>query len=338
MRSFFLFFIFLMVSPVTAWALEDQCAFHGAEYVPQGQAIAESYDPVINLVNRTLSFVMRMEAPDPDCHASELCRFFYIDAYNKAGHKVSTMRLGENWSLGVSRQYFSNYYGQFGDPDTEWSEKIAQFSFNPIGVNKELRPASIQSVPQLIILENTFQKIKTSIQDPEGWDRYIKFYTEDRVYPDFRGYDFWERRACGPADKISAKKQDETKETMLMCGGVSSRIISVCENKRGPLCQSQDWYVASKQINLKADFPDDFRVSGWLCAEDGDKSYVIMQAHNGGNCEECERYMMWTADGDYVAGWRNFWPVFREKNFPAYQPTLSSKMQRVIVSGAQEKP
>ena len=330
MHLFILFFVLLIFPVSGAWAQEGQCTFRDAQYVPQGQTIADSYDPAVNLVNKTLSFVMRIDMPDTDCHAPERCRFIYIDAYDKAGQKVSTMRLGNNWSLGVSREYFSNYYGQFGDADEEWSEKMVHFSFNPISLNRNLRPAAIMSVPDLIILSNTFQELKGAIQDTENWDRYIEFYTQDRTYPDFRGYDFWERKACDVVGKTPSDESAVIQKTTLRCGGISSQIVSVCENNRAPLCQSQNWAVADKQINLKADFPDDFRVSDWACVDVGGKDYIIMQSHNGGNCDGCERHMIWTADGDYVAGWRDFGRVFREKNFPDYRSAISSKMQRVL--------
>lgn len=173
---------------------------NGAEYVPQNLDIQKSYDAATNLVNRTLSFVLRLEKGDMEGPTRSI--FLNFEAYNTKGEKVSSMRLGDTRSNGISRHIFSAYYGTFcsfaiakGDDCPELKHDAHLY---PIGVNNDLSPSPLGRAPALLIFPDTYGELtQNSFQHPEDWDKYIHFDTPQRVYPDFRGYDFWVRRACG---------------------------------------------------------------------------------------------------------------------------------------------
>src|SRR5688500_7349099 len=103
----------LLVFANPSFAGDKKCSPFGAEYVPQNQIIAESFGKGVNVVNRTLLFVLRIEKGDMCCHTTLRNIFLNFDAYNKAGERVSTMRFGDAWSNGVSQQSFSTYQGMY---------------------------------------------------------------------------------------------------------------------------------------------------------------------------------------------------------------------------------
>lgn len=186
--------VFLIWSMAPAFA-QKACGRWGAEYVPQNQTISDSYDRDRGPVNRTLSFVLRFEKGDMD--GAQRSVFLIFDAYDQKGQKVSTMRFGDSWSNGRSQFSFSTQMGTYGDYEIK-----SPVSFSPIGVNQDLSMAFIYNAPALIIFPDTHQELtRNSYKNPADWDKYIRFYTKDRVYPDFRGHDFWVRKKCGSDTK-----------------------------------------------------------------------------------------------------------------------------------------
>ncbi len=181
----------------SAFAGEDKCPLNDAEYIPQHQVIADSYDKNVNLINKTLSFILRVERGNRGVASRGV--FLNFDAYNKAGQRVSTMRFGDAWSNGMSRQSFSTYWGQYHEPgDMGWKELKHPASFYPVGVNKDYSQASLEDAPYLLIFPGTLWELTyNSFNNPRDWDDYIRFYTKDKIYPDFREYDFWVRKKCG---------------------------------------------------------------------------------------------------------------------------------------------
>ncbi len=197
----FLLAVFGSVSVHASEKSETDCPLFGAKYVPQNPVASDTYDDNRDHINRTLSFVLRIEKGDMCCRSTLRNIFLNFDAY-KDGQRVSTMRFGDAWSNGVSQQSFSTYFGMycnFGkDTESNCEEMKPSAGFVPIGVNENLMPAAIQQVPYLLIFPETYWELRyKSLQVPEHWDKYIKFYSGDRVYPDFRGYDFWVRQKCG---------------------------------------------------------------------------------------------------------------------------------------------
>lgn len=198
LRTFLMLALACLSSPVLAE--NHPCALFGAEYVPQNESIAASFDKNENVVNRTLSFVLRIEKGDMGHHTRST--FLNFDAYNKAGEHVSTMRLVDTHSNGFSRQSFSTYWGMyctFGkDDQSDCQDMKMSPVFYPIGVNKDLSLAGLREAPPLLIFPETFHELTyKSYQAPQDWEKYIRFYTDEKIYPDFRGYDFWVRRKCG---------------------------------------------------------------------------------------------------------------------------------------------
>jgi len=191
----YILLIVLFFMPMSAKA-SDNCPLFGSEYIPQDQ----KYDPENKILNRTLSFVLRIEKGDIGGTVRSL--FLNFEAYDQENKKISTMRFGNAWSNGVSREIFSNYWGMyctFGkDTESDCQDMKPNVGFDVIGINKDLSPADIRSTPDLLIFPGTYGALTyNSFQRPEDWDKYIKFFTTDRIYPDFRGYDFWVRKKCG---------------------------------------------------------------------------------------------------------------------------------------------
>lgn len=181
----------MLVFSNVSLAESKTCPLFGSEYVPQKPD-----------KNAELSFVLRIEKGDMCCKGTLRNIFMNFDAYNKDREKVSTMRFGDAWSNGVSRQSFSTYYGMycaFGkDSESKCKDMEPSAGFSVIGVNKDLSMADISDAPDLLILPDTYVTLTGgSYQNPEDWDLYIKFYTDEKVYPDFRGHDFWVRKKCG---------------------------------------------------------------------------------------------------------------------------------------------
>lgn len=180
---------------------KGNCLMYGAEYIPQ----KSTYELNEAVLNKSLSFVLRIEKGD--IGSSIRSTFLNFDAYDKSGKKVSTMRFGDSWSNGVARQGFSTYFGMyctFGkDSESDCRDMKSSAAFYPIGVNADLSSANINSAPDLLIFPGTYWQLRYgSFQVPEHWDQYIRFYTEDRIYPDFRGYDFWVRKKCGDTAEV----------------------------------------------------------------------------------------------------------------------------------------
>lgn len=209
---FILQFFVLSIIPSVQAQQDAECHLIGAEYVPQNQMV-KSYDKEKHNVNRSLSFVMHFENGDMDGSLRTL--FLNVDAYNQDGVKVSRMRLGNAWSNGVSRESFSAAYGVYcdlvpEDPGDIRPKRIRDLDrmecpslergpgFYLIGVNEDLSKAALRDAPALLIMPETYHVLRdTSYQIEKDWDKYIRFYTDERIYPDFRGYDFWVRQKCG---------------------------------------------------------------------------------------------------------------------------------------------
>jgi hypothetical protein len=186
-----------IVSPAFATNPQNNCPIVGAEYIPHPS----------EKIRENLNFVLRIEKASPGGAIRNL--YLNFDAYNEAGEKVSTMRFSDALSNGDTRQSFSTYWGQFCDFDEK--KPCANFGpyahFNPIGVNEDLSQSAIDNstrAPPLLIFPGSHWELKyNSFQSPEHWDKYIRFYTKDRIYPDFRGVDFWIRKKCGGTKRDS---------------------------------------------------------------------------------------------------------------------------------------
>lgn len=187
-----LLWLFTMSSAIAAPQKQNECPLFGSEYVPH-----PSYKP-----RDGLNFVLRISPAYPGGAIRNI--YLNFDAY-KGNQKVSTMRFSDAWSNGDSRQNFSTYWGQYADLDDEkgeWKDFKPSAGFYPIGINEDGSPAGIDSVPQTLIFPESHWELRyRSFQSPEDWDNYIRFYTKERVYPDFRGLDFWVRKKCGSDTK-----------------------------------------------------------------------------------------------------------------------------------------
>ena len=201
----------MLFVPLTSYADDVSCSLFGAEYVPQNQKIEKSFDKNHSLTNKTLRFVLRPEKGDMT--GPDRSIFLYFDAYGPSGEKVSSMRLGNSSSNGIPITGFGSASGMFctfgKNNETDCEELSRSFGFIPSYVNDDFSEGFLSSrvnAPKLIILQDTYHQLTyNSYNQEEDWDKYIKFYTEDRVYPDFRFYDFWIRTKCG---KLNSKENN----------------------------------------------------------------------------------------------------------------------------------
>lgn len=183
------------------------CGPWGAEYQPVQSPTThmsknERYDPAIHVANFELDFVLRIEKGDCE-NCSARSAFLYFDAYDRNGTKVSSMRLSNASSNGVSIESFSTEMGEFcnmmaNDVEGDCLGVKPSIGFQVIGVGSDLSPKSIRTAADLLIFQNTYHELKrVAGTDQKEWEKYIRFYTDEKVFPDFSFRDFWVRKKCG---------------------------------------------------------------------------------------------------------------------------------------------
>jgi hypothetical protein len=105
--------------------------------------------------------------------------------------------------------------------------------------------------------------------------------------------------------------------TEINCAEISSKIISECTETKIPICRKQIWLVKDQSIDLKASQPEDFHAYKWACLPTYSGEKVIFWFANGGNCEGCERFTIWSPAGEKISDWQNFETKYKEMNFPS---------------------
>ncbi len=128
--------------------------------------------------------------------------FFYINAFdNLSGKNVSTLRLSDTCSDGVVRCSLNTHAGQF-NLNAQMKDFKSGLSFEPIALNNDFFTVNYYGpeAPHLFILTNTasqfyYNRNKSVFKDE--MNEFINFYTDEKVIPDFGGFDAWVLSTCG---------------------------------------------------------------------------------------------------------------------------------------------
>jgi hypothetical protein len=184
-------------SPNAAIANNLKCSPLHATYKPL-------FDRYLKDLDFTLTIAEGVGTPGP---------FFIFTAYDiKTKTKVSALRMGWVCSNGTGSCSINTEDGQYaleGRGD----------SFNPtmvlnvLAVNKDFTEAwplgKDDGVPPMLMfpkIDAEFMKVKSH---SEYWNKYIKFYTKDKILPDFSDIDAWILSECKDGSKFIQKPESD---------------------------------------------------------------------------------------------------------------------------------
>lgn len=124
---------------------------------------------------------------------------FYFILLNENDEKVSEMRLAYTCSQGVSICRLNAYWGQFNS--IEKLENLdGRISLDIIALEEDFsqaNPISKEKAPHLLIFPNTQSEFYHGIiSETDKWDKNIHYYTDEKVLPNFGGYDVWVLDDC----------------------------------------------------------------------------------------------------------------------------------------------
>lgn len=190
-----------MSSSFGAEANPVSCPISSAEYKPHPSYFAPGALPNRNVA---LDFIMTVHEPLADEKGgSHRTKFFHIDAFdNSTGEKVSTLRMADACSNGIVRCWISTSEGQFHSND-ELKELKSGMSFEIIALDQEFFkiPYYGPEAPYVFILPNTANVIHAYYRKDEPAyqqtvEEFVRFHTDEKVFPNFWGYDVWIRDSC----------------------------------------------------------------------------------------------------------------------------------------------
>ncbi len=168
------------------------CSLYDAKYKPH---------PSYNRDKGKLDFVMTVKKPEAgEGGGSIRSVFFYIDAFDaKTSEKVSSLRMGNSCSNGVVVCAINAEMGQFS-PINELKEVSSSIGFSVIALKKDFSEARYDGpeAPYAYVLPHTASAIHGTIngKSKEHIPNYVRYYSEERVFPDFSGYDVWVLSSC----------------------------------------------------------------------------------------------------------------------------------------------
>lgn len=277
-------FLACLLSVVPAMA-EETCDFFNAVYEPASDQKPENND---------LKFKLRFEKGDEG--KASRSRFILVEAYNQENVKVSSIRFGNTWSNGASREGFSTAFGMYcnygKDDETDCADMKGYAGFTLAYENKDGSDKPIEGAPDIIGTAKV--DLSRSKGHPEYWDEYIKFFTVERVYPDFEGIWEWELSECTNRREFI---------TPLECGSQNSEIVSFCENS---FCSQQTWHMDFIVLDLQRYLPVGYKTTHWSCLEDKEGPKYVFYQTSGGNCPSCERYSIWNSEGEQEVDWKQY--------------------------------
>ncbi len=197
--------------PSIAVSADDKassCSIYDAVYKPH-----PSHYPDVPVLENSKSLTFTLTAQKPlngEKGGSHRTIFFYIDAFDLSGKKVSTLRMADTCSNGVVECAISTNEGQF-----QSSEKMKELEyglgFKPIALRRDFSRMEYYGpeAPYAFILSGTLKDIylllnKTPLYPPteenlvytEIVPQFVRFYTSDKVFPDFSGHDVWVLDSC----------------------------------------------------------------------------------------------------------------------------------------------
>lgn len=199
MRNIIIVFVFSLFLSFSSFASESDssCSLYNAKYKPH---------PSYHEENGKLSFVMTVKKPESGEGSGVLRRnFFYIDAHNNMNQeKVSSMRLGDSCSNGIVTCWIGAYEGQFG-LRSDMKEFGSSINFKLIALDRDFFRVNHDSLmaPYIYILPDTASAIYYQIRGKSGEniEKFVQYYTEEKTFPDFSGYDVWVLNSCDVGGK-----------------------------------------------------------------------------------------------------------------------------------------
>ena len=163
------------------------------------------YEPPKAEENPPYSFKMHIER-NPQGYVLYRRNFFYITKYGRDSKKLSDIRLADDcasWApnqCGVS--IHSGQYGKF----SEMRELGLSFNSDIVYLNKDMLQQSeaLQEdsvAPYLIFLPHYMNLGGKVEKYRDEWHKYVRFYTEEKSFPDFRGRQVWLFSYCDASGK-----------------------------------------------------------------------------------------------------------------------------------------
>lgn len=192
----------------------SSCSIYDAVYKPH-----PSHYPDVPVLGKqkALTFTLTAEKPlNSEKGGSHRTIFFYIDAFDLNGKKISTLRMADTCSNGVVECTISTSEGQFS-PNEKMKELEYGLGFEPVALRRDFSRMEYYGpeAPFAFILSDTLKDIyqllnKTPLYPPtkenqvytETVSQFVRFYTSDKVFPDFSGHDVWVLDSC---DKNASK-------------------------------------------------------------------------------------------------------------------------------------
>ncbi|MBL4576291.1 MAG: hypothetical protein JKY51_09390 [Opitutaceae bacterium] len=204
MKKYFIL-IFLGWVTLTSYGVQANtktCSIYDAIYKPH-----PSYKSPNNIPHKkadNIAFVMEVKRPkEGEKGGAFRSIFFHITALDKTtGKKVSTMRLADTCSNGVVRCSLNTHAGQF-KLNALMEDLKSGFSFEPIALKKDFSPTRYNSkeAPYTFIFPNTasqFYYERNNVNLENDMNEFVRFYTDEKIFPDFGGYDIWIMNSCHP--------------------------------------------------------------------------------------------------------------------------------------------
>jgi hypothetical protein len=183
------FFLFIANSAVAAKKDAASCSIYDAVYKPHPE-----YE------KRDLDFELTVHKPLPGEGNSMRMPFYYFDAFDEAGKKVSTLRMAQGCGLGVSKCSIGAAAGQFRSND-DYIEFKTNLNFDPLSLDENfLDIRSKDEAPFALIFLETKRKFYWASEAPgaklELFDHFVRYYTPEKILPNFGGYDVWLFNKC----------------------------------------------------------------------------------------------------------------------------------------------
>ena len=182
----FLICALIFVAPCSA----EDCPLYDAVYKPHFASPSKG----------KLDFKLTIVKPEEgEGGGSRRRHFFTFTAFDKkTSQKVSMMRLGDASSNGTATVGLSAHMGQFSTLKSP-KEFKSTVNFEVVALDKNLYKIYYANkiAPYLYIFPNTGPEIyHDKNNSAEAVSNYIRFYTPEKIYPDFGGADVWIFDSC----------------------------------------------------------------------------------------------------------------------------------------------
>jgi hypothetical protein len=210
---------FISVSFPFAGAQANGCSIYDAVYKPHPSQFPDV--PILKKP-KALDFEMTVHRPlQGEKGGSHRAIFFYIDAFDhNTSKKVSTLRMADVCSTGMVVCEINTNEGQF-HPNDRMKELRDGLAFAPIALTRDFGRVEYYSrtAPYVFILPDTLRQLYTFLNKPNyraagklrDFDtiagEFVRFYTQDKIFPDFSGNDVWVFDRCNSSSSKTDKPE-----------------------------------------------------------------------------------------------------------------------------------